>query len=233
MRTMMESALVRMRDAFPGVGTAKARFDGVLAKLGILVGISLVAGIIGWQAPSPALYLPALILAFGLSLVGTFRPQLARTIAPVYAVAQGFVLGGLSAAYSQIRGGIVPTAIVATTAMFVGCYAVHKAGIVRVTPRFMQITAVASIAFLAVVVAAFIGLPVPGARDLGGAGMMFGALGLGIGLMNLFVDFERTRQVEEGGMAPEVEWYAAFQLMLSLVMVYVNVLRILASAQRR
>ncbi len=82
---------------------------------------------------SPALYLPALILAFALSLIGTFKPHLAKPIAPFYAVAQGFVLGGLSAAYSQMRGGIVPTAVVATTAMFVGCYAVHKAGIVKVT----------------------------------------------------------------------------------------------------
>jgi uncharacterized YccA/Bax inhibitor family protein len=230
---MMEAALVRMREAFPAAGTAKARFDGVLAKLGMLVGISVVAGVIGWQAPSPGLYLPALAVAFALSLVGTFLPQLARKVAPIYAVAQGFVLGGLSAAYSQVRGGIVPTAIVATSAMFIGCYTVHKAGIVRVTPRFMQITAVASIAFLVVVIGALIGLPIPGARELGGAGMMFGAIGLAVGLMNLFVDFERTRQVEEGGMAPEVEWYAAFSLMLSLVMIYVNVLRLLASASRR
>jgi uncharacterized YccA/Bax inhibitor family protein len=230
---MMESALVRMRRSFPATGTAKARFDGVLAKLGILVAISLVAGVIGWQSPSPALYLPAMLLALGLSLVGTFKPHLAAKVAPVYAVAQGFVLGGVSAAYSNIRGGIVPTAIVATTAMFLGCYGVFKAGIVKVTPRFMQITAVASITFFAVALAALIGLPIPGARDLGTAGMIFGAIGLGIGLMNLFVDFERTRQVEEGGLAPEVEWYAAFQLMLSLVMIYINTLRILASSSRR
>jgi uncharacterized YccA/Bax inhibitor family protein len=230
---MMESALKRMQVSFPSSTTAKARFDGVLGKLAILVAISIVSGAIGWQTESPALYLPALALAFGMSLVGTFKPHLAKKIAPFYAVCQGYVLGGLSAAYANIRGGIVPTAVVATSAMFIGCYAVHKAGIVKVTPRFAQITMVASFAFFGLVVASLLGLPIPGARDLGPQGMLFGAIGLGVGLMNLFVDFERARKVEEGGMAGEVEWYAAFQLMLSLVMVYVNVLRILGSAASR
>ena len=230
---MMESALIRMQKSFPSATTTQARFDGVLSKLASMVGIAALAGILGWQFPNPALYLTAMVLGFGLGIAGSFKPHLAQKVAPFYSVAMGFVLGGLSAAYSNIAHGIVPTAIIATSGIFVGCFAVHKAGIVKVTPRFVQVTGVATFAFVLVIIAAMIGVPIPGARDLGPRGLIFGVIGLGIALMNLFVDFERARKVEEAGMAPEVEWFAAFQLMLSLVMVYVNVLRILASSQRR
>ena len=222
-----------MQKSFPSATTAHARFDGVLAKLASMVGIAFLSGILGWQFPNPALYLTAMVLGFGLGIAGSFKPQLAQKIAPFYSVAMGFVLGGLSAAYANVGNGIVPTAIIATAGIFVGCFALHKSGLVKVTPRFVQITGVATFAFFIVIVAAMIGVPIPGASELGTRGLLFGVIGLGIALMNLFVDFERARKVEEGGMSPEVEWYAAFQLMLSLVMVYVNVLRILASSQRR
>ena len=229
----MESALVRMQKSFPAATTTRARFDGVLSKLAAMVGIAVLAGILGWQFPSPGLYLTAMLLGFGLGIAGSIKPHLAQKVAPFYSVAMGFVLGGLSSAYSNVAHGIVPTAIIATSAIFVGCFAIHKAGIVKVTPRFVQITSVATFAFVIVIVASMLGVPIPGARELGPKGLIFGVIGLGIALMNLFVDFERARKVEEAGMSPEVEWFAAFQLMLSLVMVYVNVLRILASSQRR
>jgi uncharacterized YccA/Bax inhibitor family protein len=230
---MMESALVRMQKSFPAATTTRARFDGVLSKLASMVGIAALSGVLGWQFPNPGLYLTAMVLGFGLGIAGSFKPHLAQKVAPFYAVAMGFVLGGLYSAYSNVAHGIVPTAIIATSAIFVGCFAVHKAGIVKVTPRFVQITSVATFAFMIVIVASLIGVPIPGARDLGTRGLLFGVIGLGIALMNLFVDFERARKVEDAGMAPEVEWFAALQLMISLVMVYVNVLRILASSQRR
>jgi uncharacterized YccA/Bax inhibitor family protein len=230
---MMQSALIRMQKSFPAATTSRARFDGVLSKLAAMVGIATLSGVLGWQFPAPGLYLVAMVLGFGLGLAGSYRPHLAQKVAPFYAVAMGFVLGGVSSAYSNVAHGIVPTAIVATSAIFMGCFALHKTGLVKVTPRFMQITGVATFAFVIVIFASLLGMPIPGARELGPRGLMFGVIGLGIALMNLFVGFERARKVEEGAMAPEVEWFAALQLMISLVMVYVNVLRIIASSRRR
>jgi uncharacterized YccA/Bax inhibitor family protein len=126
-------------------------------------------------------------------------------------------------------------ALVGTSAFFVACLLMFRSGLVKVTPRFTQIIMVASIAFFIVLMLRLVGLPIPGAGDVrGGGALLFGAIGLVIGLGSLFIDFERIRQIENNGtMSEKAEWFLAFQLMLSLVMVYVNLLRILGASSRR
>ena len=99
----------------------------------------------------------------------------------------------------------------------------------------MQMVGAASLAFFIVLILSLVGLPIPGVGDLrGGGALLIGVFGLAIGLGSLFVDFERIRRIEEDGtMTANAEWFLALQLMMSLVMVYINLLRILGASSRR
>jgi uncharacterized YccA/Bax inhibitor family protein len=239
MSSLLDQAPGRARD-LNREGTKSFRAHRTYDKLAMLVGITVVSGAVTTSLVdrSPvlkSLFLPMMFAAMGLGLVGTFKPHLAKTLAPIYALVEGAVLGVLSKFFAGVVGkSVIPTAVIITSALFVGCLLVFRTGIVKVTPKFVSMVGIASLALFAAYMAALVGLRLPGIGDLGPKGLIFGVIGLGIALSRLFIDFDRVQQMEtNGGMSDSVEWFLALQLMLSLVMVYVNVLRILASSQRR
>ena len=224
--------------AFAREGTKTYRANRVYDKLGMLVGITVVTGaitssIVG-NGTSLSFFLPAMLIAMGCAIAGSFKPNLAKTLAPIYALAEGAVLGALSKIYSNVAGGIVPTAIVATGAIFVGCLLVFRTGIVKVTPRFTAMIGIGMMALFALYFASLLGLSVPGINEIGPRGLIFGVIGLALGIGRLFIDFDRVAKFEgAGSMTDNAEWFLSLQLLISLVMIYINVLRILAASGRR
>lgn len=231
---------IKRSGAFTRTGEKSFKAHRVYDRLAMLVAITAVVGSVTYKAVAvganitPILLL-SLVVALGAGLGGSFRPQLAQKLAVPYALAEGVLLGAISKAYSNISGGIVTFAIVGTSAFFVSCLLLFRSGYVKVTPRFMQIIGVASVAFFIVILLRLVGLPIPGVGDFrGGGALLFGLLGLAIGLGSLFVDFERIRQIEEDGtMTGSSEWFLALQLMMSLVLVYVSLLRVLGATSRK
>jgi uncharacterized YccA/Bax inhibitor family protein len=236
--SLLDGALKKSQ-GFSLDGLKSMRANRVYDKLAFLVaitaGCAVVSGLtVGKSATVGALIIPAFVVALGCAIAGQFKPHLAKKVAPVYAVAEGLILGVISRAFAAGSNGIIPTAVILTSALFVGCLLVFRTGVVKVTPRFIQMTAVAGMALFALYFAALFGLKVPGIGELGPKGMIFGVIGLGVGLSYLFIDFDKIQKAEEAGaLSDTAEWFLAFQLLLSLVMVYINVLRILASSQRR
>jgi uncharacterized YccA/Bax inhibitor family protein len=236
--SLLESAPKRM-GAISREGTKTFRAHRTYDKLAMLVGITAISGavtasVVEKSASVRSLYIPAMVVAMGLGLAGTFKPQWAKTVAPIYALVEGVVLGVLSKVFASVAGtSIVPTAIILTSAAFVGCLLLFRSGVVKVTPKFVSMIGIAGMALFAAYLAALFGLKLPGINDLGPKGLIFGVIGLAIAVGYLFIDFDRVQKMEENqSMTDSVEWYLALQLMLSLVMVYVNVLRILASSRR-
>lgn len=220
-------------------GTREMRASGVYNKLAFLTAITAVSGaisasMVSKSASLQALVLPCIVVAMGCALAGSFKPNWAKTVAPIYALVEGVILGVVSKYYATTNGGVVPASIVLTGALFIGCLLVFRTGVVKVTPRFVSMVSIGMMALFALYVASMFGLSVPGINDLGPAGMVFGIIGLALGLGRLFIDFERVRSMEENGRTSDgVEWFLSFQLLLSLVMIYVNVLRILGAGGRR
>lgn len=228
-----ERSYERLSVTYPLVGGAE-RFTaaGVYDKLaGLLFVVALSAAVGAFFLPGAAI-LGLLLVALGSSLAGIFKPNLARICAPVYAVAEGAVLGYISRVYAEEAGGTVPLAILFTAAVFVGCLAAFRSGLVRVTPRFLTMTMVATFALFAVFLASLIGLPIPGVQDVGTTGLIFGVIGLGVGVLNLFVNFAAIQDMEERGADAQGEWFGALILLTSLVLVYISILRILGSSRR-
>ncbi len=237
--SLLESAPKRM-GAFSHEGTRSFRAHRTYDKLALLVGITAVTGALtaSMVDRSPALrsfYVPLMFVGMGLGMAGSFRPQWAKTVAPIYALVEGVVLGVISKIFMSVAGSsIVPTAIIMTSAVFIGCLLVFRTGIVKVTPKFVTMIGIGSMALMAAYLAAIFGLRLPGIGDLGPKGLIFGIIGLALAVGFLFIDFDRVQKMETTeSISDSVEWFLALQLMLSLVMVYINVLRILASSQSR
>ncbi|MGI8491220.1 MAG: Bax inhibitor-1/YccA family membrane protein [Acidimicrobiales bacterium] len=219
--------------AMPGApAQPPATFNAARAydKLILLCILAVVSAGVGYVAVPPGVAFGCMGAAFVLVLVGWFRLQWARVIAPLYSVLEGVALGAISAVYASVGHGIVPTAIVFTAAVFVAALVLYRTGLVRVTPRMMSLAFMGALGIVAVSLLSLVGLSLPGVNSFGAGGLIFGVLALGVAVLNLFTDFEYVARSEAQAVSADAEWAAAFAMMTALVLVYVSILRILASA---
>ncbi|MCL2394699.1 MAG: Bax inhibitor-1/YccA family protein [Acidimicrobiaceae bacterium] len=198
-------------------------------KLTVLVTVSLVCGIFGYLALPTGLAFVCVVGAFIASMVAWFNVRWSKYLAPTYAVLQGLALGTISSLYATVGHGIVPVAIVFTGGLFVGALLAYRTGLVRVTPRMVSFALMGAIALCAVFVLSLLGLSLPGVNSFGTGGVIFGLIMLAIAMANLFTDFEYVRQSERLQVSSEAEWAAALAMMTALVLVYLSILRIVAS----
>jgi uncharacterized YccA/Bax inhibitor family protein len=227
----MERAYDRMEAEFGG-STDVATFTaaGVYDKVGLLVILALLTGAVGYATDSAALAIGGIIAGLVFSLIGLFKPGTAKIMAPLYALAEGAALGAITAAYATDSKGIAPLAIIFTGGIFLGALIVFRSGLVKVTQKFISMVLMASVGFILVLLGGALGL-FPGLSSQTGL-LVIGIIGVVIGVAYLFVDFHYIEVFQERQAPVEAEWYGALLLMVSLVMVYLNVLRILASRRR-
>ena len=204
--------------------------NDVLDKVALLATLALVSGVAFAVANPPSgVMIVVLIGAAVCGFVGIFRPAQARVLAPVYALAMGGVLGWISRFYAHGGGAVVPLAILGTTAIFFGVLFAYRTGLVKVSHRFVQVTVIAGLGLLVMMIAVMFGLTVPFASRSFTYLLVFGVLYLFIAVMNLFVDFSYVYRAQAAGVSKEGEWFAALAIMFSLVMVYLALLRILGA----
>jgi uncharacterized YccA/Bax inhibitor family protein len=196
-----------------------------------LIGLSivvLVSAIAGWAFVPAGVAVVAMFVAFGVVLVSWFKMALAKYLAPVYAVLEGIALGAISGSFATLGGGIIPMAVVFTAAVFVGCLVLYRTGLIRVTPRFARIAGVGAFGVVAVsILSLFIGIP--GVNTFGPLGVVFGVLCLGVAVFNLLTDFDFVQRAEMMGISADAEWSAALAMLTAMVLVYISMLRIIAS----
>ena len=171
------------------------------------------------------------------ALVTVFRPKSATLTVPIYAVLEGLLLGGLSAIFEAQYGGIVMRAVALTLAVFAAMLFIYKSGIIKVTRGFMLgvLAATGGIALMYIV--SFI-------AGLFGAQMSFlygnSNLSIGISLvivvvaaLNLVLDFAFIERASQQGAPKYMEWYGAFGLLVTLVWLYLEMLRLLSKLSSR
>lgn len=241
MQPTLQRAYARMPDAFPvEPGTRPFSARATYNKVGALVCVAVLAAMAGWVIDSTGLSVVCILVAFAAAIVGIFKPAFAHITAPVYAVCEGVALGWISSAYSTLGRGVIPLSVTFTAIVFVVALAAFRTGLVRVTRKFWTVTIMATGGLAVVYLLSMLGMPIPGANDVGTKGAIFGVIGLVVAVLNLFVDFQFIDVLESGAVLPgrrgqalmssQGEWYAAQMLMMSLVLVYLNVLRIVGAA---
>ena len=218
---------------------APMTYDDVIRKTvisfaAVLVGVGVIVTL---GAFNPGLMMglvfPALIAGIVLGLVNAFKKEPNPGLILAYSLTQGVVLGGITMILEAQFPGIAMQAVLATIAVFGTVLALFKSGKVRATPKLTKMFMVAALAY---VVFSFLNLGLMIFTDMGGMfGLREGWLGLAIGAFaillatySLVLDFTNIQEGVEAGVAQKYGWAAAFGLTVSLVWLYIEILRIIA-----
>lgn len=219
---------------------------GTITATGVLMVILLAAATVGWIsvgdiAPGERrltmLAIAGAVVGFVCALVVAFKPNLAKVLGPIYALAEGFFLGALSKGYESYRDGIVVQAIGATLGVFVVMLVLHRTRIIKVTDRFRRTVIMATLGlavfYLVSMVISLFGGSVSFLSSSSWLGIGFSILAAGLAALNLSLDFDFIEKGSKAGLPKQMEWFAAFGLLVTLVWLYLELLRLLSKLNQR
>ena len=211
--------------------------DGAVNKTGILLSLCFGGAFVGWNIPT--LMIPAAIVGFVLALVTIFRsPAKAGSTAPLYALSQGIFLGGITMIFETQFPGIAIQAIGLTFGILASLLFCYKSGIIKPTENFRLMVFSATVGIgIVYLVSILINLFGSGEQVMmihssGPVGIGFSLFVVGIASLNLVLDFDFVEEGAEKGMPKYMEWYGAFSLMVTLIWLYMEILRLLAKLRR-
>ena len=210
----------------------------------ILLSLVFAAAGITWYAFGHTLggfFLPAAmgggIAGFVLAMVIIFKQTWAPFLAPVYALVQGVFMGAISAYFEYQYSGIVLQAVGLTFATAFTMLFVYQSGLIRVTDTFRMVVMSATggilLVYLASFALSFFGITVPFIHDATPLGIGISFFIVGIAALNLVLDFDLIDKGIEAQSPKYMEWYGAFALTVTLVWLYLEILRLLSKLRRR
>jgi uncharacterized YccA/Bax inhibitor family protein len=213
--------------------------DDVVQRTAAMLGTVLLAGGITWVALPQRLYAPVLITAMlagvGLGLFMSFTMRVNAATALIYAAAEGVLLGAISHAFESRFPGIVVQALAGTIMVAIGMLFVYKIGAIRVTPRFTRILVGATIGVFGLMVVNLIAyLFTPdglGLRSGGALAVLFSLVCIVVAALNLVYDFDMIERGIRQGAPQQFAWYAAFGITVTLIWLYIEILRLLGYAR--
>ena len=215
---------------------------GSLNKFGFLMFMVMAGAFYTWHLyvtqPSTMMTLLWVGMIGGLisGLVIAFKPNLAQYLAPAYGILEGFVLGAISAilndAFREKYPNIILQAVGLTLAVAFAMFLLYNFRIIRATQKFRSIiiTATAGIAifYLITIVLNLFHVNMPFMYDSSPLGIGISLFIVGIAAMNLILDFDMIERGAEMGAPKFMEWYGAFGLLVTIVWLYIEILRLLS-----
>jgi uncharacterized YccA/Bax inhibitor family protein len=213
--------------------------DDVVQRTAAMLGTILLAGTVAWVALPSHLYGPVLIISLmgglGLGLYMSFTMKVNAALALTYSVFEGVLLGAISHAFEQWRHGIVVQALTGTVMVAAGMLFVYKIGAIRVTPRFTRILVGATIGVFGLMVVnlvAYVFAPHGlGLRSGGPLAVVFSLVCIVIAALNLVYDFDMIERGIRQGAPQKMAWYASFAITVTLIWLYIEILRLLGYAR--
>ena len=219
-------------------------FDDVITKTAVTMGLLAVAAGLAWKLVPEALYLPAMILSglvgFVVVMIVSFRRLVSPPLVLAYAAIEGVFIGMISKVFESLYPGIVAQAVVATFFAAGVTLAAYKFFNIRVTAKFQKVVFISTLAFAALMLVNFIFSIATGSGGLrGGLTGEVGMLAWGISLiaivlavLNLVLDFDYIERGVAGGAPARESWRGAFGLTVTMVWLYVEMLRLLSYLRR-
>lgn len=215
--------------------------NGTITKTFLLLLITIATGAWGWNQVSlgtaavmnpQTLAMIGALGSFGVALFLAFKPTMAPILAPIYAILQGAFLGAISAIFEVQYPGIVVSAVMATIGAFLGILLLYRLKILQATPRFKKIIIISTVGIMLVYLLSFL-------LGLFGIEMSYlysgGMIGIGVSLfivviasLNLILDFDFIEKGSEAKMPMYMEWYASFGLLVTILWLYIEMLRLMA-----
>ena len=209
--------------------------DGTVNKTGILLALCVGGAYFGWN--SPGLVMPAILIGFVIALFTIFRPKNSPYTAPAYAAIEGVALGGLTMIFEAQYPGIGIQAIGLTFGILASLLFCYKSGIIKPTENFRLMIFAGTmgifILYLVSFIMSFFGNSIGFIHSNGLFGIGFSLFVVAIASLNLVLDFDFIEEGAEKGMPKYLEWYGAFSLMVTLIWLYLEILRLLAKIRSR
>ncbi|WP_336248854.1 Bax inhibitor-1/YccA family protein [Stomatohabitans albus] len=217
--------------------------NGALVKTAFLLAVVTVSAIASALLIPLSLYIPifiaSLVITLGLAFWIAKNPKQARIISTLYAAIEGVTVGMFSLILAQSFGlGIIAQALLGTVAVTVSMLFLYATHIIKVTDKFRTIVYGATLGIFVMYMIGIIGRLAFGAEMaflFGNSWLSIGIsiLVIGVAALNLAVDFDLIERMKNQQVAKYYEWYAAFGLMVTLVWLYIEILRLLAKLQSR
>ncbi len=225
-----------------GVFTETMTLNGTLNKTLLLFFFLLITGSLSWQLTLSLIINPMVLIWGGaiggliLAFITVMKPEKSGLTAPIYALLEGLFVGAISAMYNARFGGIVLQAVGLSLAILFVMLILYRTGVLKATAKFKKgiIIATGGVALFYVlnIIAGIFGGGVDFYK-LGGVGILISLAIVVIAALNLVLDFDIIEKGIETGQPKYMEWFAGFGLMVTLVWLYLEILRLLALLSRR
>lgn len=231
--------------SFDSITTERMTINGTVLKTGILTALVSVSAGYTWQQWAVAGHGTAVPFMFAgvvggfiVAMVTIFKKTWAPVTAPLYAVLEGLALGGISASLSDKYGLIPMEAVGLTFATLAAMLISYTSGLIRATENFKLgvVAATGGICIyylIAMLLNAFGHIQAPMIWDGGPMGIAFSAFVIIIAALNLVIDFDFIDSGVKSGAPKFMEWYGAFGLLVTLVWLYLEILRLLSKVNRK
>jgi uncharacterized YccA/Bax inhibitor family protein len=230
----------------PAARTEQAMtINGTVNKTAFMLVLLILAASWVWRqfynAWDPSRIMPWLAIGgiggFITALVTIFNPRAARISAPLYAVLEGLLLGGLSAIFERQFPGIVIQAVALTFGTLFCLLLAYRSGLIKVTENFrlgiVAATGAIALIYIVTIILGFFRIRMPFIHESGIFGIGFSLFVVTIAALNLVLDFDFIEKGAAAGAPKYMEWYGAFGLMVTLIWLYLEILRLLAKMRSR
>ena len=219
--------------------TGRMTIEDVVAKTGFLFAILVVVGAVAWRSN---LGMGAVLLGFlggfVLAMIISFSKTIKQGLVVAYAALEGLALGTLSSYYESFYPVIFSQAVIGTMAAFAGVLVMYRNGTLRATPQFTRALIGAAIGYfilgLVSLVASFFGVGQGyGFYGVSGLGLLLAVAGVAIASLFLVLDFDQIQKGVNNGVPEKESWRASFGLMVTIVWLYLEVLRLISILRNR
>jgi uncharacterized YccA/Bax inhibitor family protein len=219
--------------------------NGTVNKTFLMLFLLIMASLWTWniyyKTGSPQAVMPWMIggaiVGFIVALITIFRKHWSPITAPIYCILEGFVLGGISSIFEAQYPGIVIQAVALTFGTLICLLLAYKSGVIKATENFklgvVAVTGGIALIYIITIVLGFFGIHMPYIHDSGPIGIGFSVFVVIIAALNLVLDFDFIEGGAASGAPKFMEWYAAFGLMITLIWLYLEILRLLTKLRSR
>jgi len=225
-------------------GESVMTLQGTATKSLVLVLLTVFAASFTWNAVASGnvgILMPATVVGgiggFIVALITVFKPKASPYTGPIYAVLEGLLLGGVSAIYNARFAGLPAQAVALTFGVFMALLIVYRLGIIKATENFrlgvVAATGGIMIMYLLSFVLGFFGITMPYLHDSSPLSIGISVVIVVVAALNLVLDFDFIERGVANRAPKYLEWYAAFGLLVTLVWLYLEMLRLLSKLQSR
>lgn len=220
--------------------------NGTIQKTALLLVLALLPAAFVWdhffkvQEITPLItgaIIGGAIVGLILAIVTAFSPKNSMYTAPAYAIAEGFFLGGISAMFEMMYPGLVLQAVGLTFGVLLVMLYLFRSRIIQVTDKLRMgifaATGAVALVYLVSWIMSFFGTNIPYIHGSGTIGIIFSLVVVGVAAFNLLLDFDFIERSTKLGSAKYMEWFSAFGLMVTIVWLYIEILKLLAKLRGR